>query len=458
MFRWCGVLVTVVGMIFGFGVKAHPAHQPTLPTLIMALRPDDEGYGVYRVDPQTDEWVELIPPLYDQIQSNDWSPDGDWLYLLVCSWQLDIPCGGMGHDYGQLWRVTADGTYAERIPIPQSSGVTWSPDGQWMVFFCGDGLCRARGDGSDFLNLTEEAGLHLVDIGNRLSWRPVFSPDSRRVLFTAYDDVSLKVALYWADLVGTDGVGIIAQGDAWMWAMAWPTLDWLIVNMGDWYQSYMRMRADGSAIYELSEWSDGGDIYASPLLILPDGIIELPDFLLFGNVNPYDNEDDMMSGVRLQDGATLWTIPATSYLSMTPDHWLLFLHDSGQFFKMQLDGSQLTPLATIAPRLGPYDKYIDWLPYGDGGIFAYRNHETASTEVYYLRADDTPQPLTLLYHTPNYLEILDTITGGDAVLIGEHRDTKLLVQQISTSDGAVQPIAEFSDRDDFLAIAQTSRP
>ncbi|GIK64788.1 MAG: hypothetical protein BroJett018_25820 [Chloroflexota bacterium] len=458
MFRWCGVWVIVIGMTFGLGLSSHPAHQPTLPTLIMALRQDADRHGVYRVDPEADQWVELIPPLYDQIQSNGWSPDGDWLYLLVCSWQLDIPCGGMGDDYGQTWRVAADGSYAEQLPIPLSAGITWSPDGQWIVFLGADGLYRAHGDGSALLNLTADEGVHPLGGGSWATWRPVFSPDSRRVLFTAYDDITHDVALYWADLTGTEGIGKISRGDRWLWATAWPADEWLVVNTGDRYASYMRMRADGSAIYELSEWSDGGDIYASPLLILPDGLIELPDFLLVGNVNPYDNEDDTLSGVRLQDGATLWTIPATTYLSMTPDHWLLFLHDSGHFFKMRLDGSQLTPLATIPPRVGPYVEYIDWLPYGDGGVFAYRNHETSSTEYYYLRADDIPQPLTLLYQTPNYHKVLETIPDTESLLIGEYQKARLVMRQISTSDGAIETIAEFSDRDDFLAVAQTSHP
>ena len=110
----------------------------------------------------------------------DWSPDGSEL---------------IGYDEdGVLERVALDGRVIRRIDLRDAMGVPlwprWSPAGDWIAFHDQEPhqayISRVRPDGTGAERLTE-------------GWRPIWSPDGRRIAFERSPD---------AYTMRADGTGI----------------------------------------------------------------------------------------------------------------------------------------------------------------------------------------------------------------------------------------------------------
>jgi Tol biopolymer transport system component len=102
------------------------------------------------------------------------------------------------HKSYQVYLADADGSNARRVETGQkfNFGPTWSPDGAWVLFVCGEHYnCHphiVRADGSGLRKLADRGGyrgvtefLDVPDFHNGSSDLPVWAPDSRSVFYTA---------------------------------------------------------------------------------------------------------------------------------------------------------------------------------------------------------------------------------------------------------------------------------
>lgn len=106
-----------------------------------------------------------------------WSPDGSRLIVSRWSWDAEQDEAIRGN-----WRFNVDGTWATKLPIPETDSVhDWSPDGEWVVTVSdrhqphgrGYQLYLMRPDGTDERRLTEGG----------LNHGPRFSPDSQQIAY-----------------------------------------------------------------------------------------------------------------------------------------------------------------------------------------------------------------------------------------------------------------------------------
>jgi Tol biopolymer transport system component len=109
-----------------------------------------------------------------------WSPDGKTLLIAT-------PAPGNVRET-EFWRVAADGSREERLPIPATERVLdWSPDGRWLVSFS----LRETPDRPVYLMHPDGTGERLLlasadpvpEYGGSLGIRAHFSPDGRKALF-----------------------------------------------------------------------------------------------------------------------------------------------------------------------------------------------------------------------------------------------------------------------------------
>ncbi len=169
-----------------------PEHQRAPdPGLWIYPTSDGEGQGPFRAS--------------EKVGQPCWSPDGKTILVSKVS-----PEGK-----SETWRVAADGSREERVPIPSTERlVDWSPDGQWVLSFTfGQGPERPfflmHPDGTGRRPLVPVSN-PLPEFGGRLWWSsPRFSPDGRKVLFDhevylegARPSVILSTALLLLDLDG----------------------------------------------------------------------------------------------------------------------------------------------------------------------------------------------------------------------------------------------------------------
>jgi Tol biopolymer transport system component len=144
----------------------------------------DPGLRIYRTS------GEGMPVKVSEKRGNVcWSPDGKAILITV-------PVAGNLRE-SEFWRVAADGSREERVPIPATERVLdWSPDGRWLVSFS----LRKTPDRPVYLVRPDGTGERLLlasadpvpEYGGKLGIRAHFSPDGRKILFdhaTFEDDV-----------------------------------------------------------------------------------------------------------------------------------------------------------------------------------------------------------------------------------------------------------------------------
>ena len=110
---------------------------------------------------------------FSQASLFDISPDkADLLVSETSSMFQDAP----------LWRVPIIGGTPRRLGSIVAHDATWSPDGTKLAYVVGSGLYLANADGSDSRVLRAPTG-----VPDEWAWRPVWSPDSRRLRFCYYE-------------------------------------------------------------------------------------------------------------------------------------------------------------------------------------------------------------------------------------------------------------------------------
>lgn len=81
-----------------------------------------------------------------------------------------------------LWRVPIIGGTPRRLGSIAAHDASWSPDGKKLAYVVGSGLYVADADGSDSRVLRAP-----TSVRGEWAWRPIWSPDSRRLRFLYYE-------------------------------------------------------------------------------------------------------------------------------------------------------------------------------------------------------------------------------------------------------------------------------
>jgi Tol biopolymer transport system component len=128
-----------------------------------------------------------------------WSPDGKKLSFV--GWrrvEIDGPDGGSATVDNHIYVMNADGTGLARL-VDTNAGVTapqWSPDGEKLAFTRDCKIYVIKPDGTE---LTRFPGL-----GNACSVSPTWSPDGEKVAFRS----ASNAATYDLALMNADGTGL----------------------------------------------------------------------------------------------------------------------------------------------------------------------------------------------------------------------------------------------------------
>ncbi len=149
-----------------------------------------------------------------------WTPDGQ--RISFTSWRSEPgDTARMGHFY----IMNHDGSSQQRLDIPApgtSTGITWSPDGKFMLF------SRASGTGAQVIRADSNGKNEIVLTGDdRYYGSAEFSPDSRRIACYADDGTASAIVVMDAD--GANARTVVAEGQNWYprWS---PDGRWLVYD------------------------------------------------------------------------------------------------------------------------------------------------------------------------------------------------------------------------------------
>jgi Tol biopolymer transport system component len=127
--------------------------------------------------------LRVTNPGTESDRAAQWSPDGSRITFIRSD-----PEDGDGFYVSNLWVTNADGTNPRKLtnyvlpgPIGSIAGHAWSPDGVWLAFG-GDvpgglDILVIHPDGTGQMDLTKNARWY--------EYGPIWSPDGRRILFSA---------------------------------------------------------------------------------------------------------------------------------------------------------------------------------------------------------------------------------------------------------------------------------
>ncbi len=143
---------------------------------------EDPGMHIYRTS------GEGMPVKVSERQGHPcWTPDGT--AILISAPATSVPvAGNIRKSEYESWRVAADGSREERVPLlPTESVLDWSPDGRWLV----TQSFRKTPDRPIYLVHSDGTGERQIlaashpvpEYGGVLKAWAHFSPDSRKVLF-----------------------------------------------------------------------------------------------------------------------------------------------------------------------------------------------------------------------------------------------------------------------------------
>jgi serine/threonine protein kinase/dipeptidyl aminopeptidase/acylaminoacyl peptidase len=112
------------------------------------------------------------------------SPDGRYLFWVAKATDTAAP---------EIWRMDIDGGNPKQLTHTGGSGVWFpqlSPDGQWMVY----GTIKAELGHHSLWKVTIDGGVP-IQLTDKPSWRPVISPDGKRIACHRLDEGQWKIAL-----------------------------------------------------------------------------------------------------------------------------------------------------------------------------------------------------------------------------------------------------------------------
>jgi eukaryotic-like serine/threonine-protein kinase len=136
-----------------------------------------------------------IPTSFPNIQVFDIAPNHSELLVgsFITGTQTELP----------VWLLPIPSGSPRRLGEVNAHDAGWSPDGQQIVYANGSNLYLAKSDGSDARKLTTVFGV---------PFRPVFSPDGKRLRFTVNDLKTASLSL-WE--VAVDGTGLHPLLEGW---------------------------------------------------------------------------------------------------------------------------------------------------------------------------------------------------------------------------------------------------
>ena len=135
--------------------------------------------------------------------TGDFSPDGSRYAFIRFNEQRR-------HGTVSVWVVDADGTGETRLTpwtMNACCGVSWSPDGQRILFEAGGTFYTMLPDGSDI----SEIGLEPGDLSG-FAFDPSWSPDGSRIVFSMYVEADDQVDILTAAADGSDVVRVTDTG------------------------------------------------------------------------------------------------------------------------------------------------------------------------------------------------------------------------------------------------------
>jgi Tol biopolymer transport system component len=156
------------------------------PMNVFVVRTD--GSGLVRLNP---------PGTTSGLEAQSWSPDGRQVAFVAARglWSWDGP--------NAVFVVDADGTDARRItPWSVTLKVAWSPDGEWIAYDMSASATAPRDlfvvhpDGTERTDITPS-------VDGKLSWAPVWRPDSTKLLFVRFGADGEDPNLWTVNVVGT---------------------------------------------------------------------------------------------------------------------------------------------------------------------------------------------------------------------------------------------------------------
>jgi len=153
------------------------------------------GHGVLSQVSTEGGETSQIPTPFPNISVFDIAPNHSELLVgsFVTGTQTELP----------VWLLPIPSGSPRRLGEVNAHDAGWSPDGQQIVYANGSNLYLAKSDGSDARKLTTVFGV---------PFRPVFSPDGKRLRFTVNDLKTASLSL-WE--VAVDGTGLHPLLEGW---------------------------------------------------------------------------------------------------------------------------------------------------------------------------------------------------------------------------------------------------
>lgn len=298
-----------------------------------------------------------------------WSPD--WLYYEIYA------------ETDELWRMRLDGSDPQPVlTLPDTRYYTvesWSPDGRWMFVSAETGgqptLYRARPDGSDLQNLTENLSLYEVNgwLGDWL----IFSASSGN-----------NMNLYRTD--GTTVQNLTRSTNTNLFVTVSPNQEWIYFcsdREGD--EGLYRMRADGS------------EQQGMPIDFVIDYVVGWSGEWLYleGRSGYRYNDLYRVFWDGSEEQNLTGHLEGQGYFVNWSDEWILFAYVTGDLYLMRKDGSDLHPLGAVPGN----EIWGTWSPDGTWIVFA--SQEGEDTNFFRVHPDGTD--LQRLTHLPGYKSLLE---------------------------------------------------
>jgi WD40 repeat protein len=199
----------------GSGFEVFEIPDPTLNVACWGWSPDGErlaceswdetrphrASGIFTVDSTDGQDLERLTanPFGSSDLTGDFSPDGSRYAFIRLN-------DGRKHGTSALFVVNADGTGVTRLTrwtMDACCSVSWSPDGERLLFGAAGRFYTMRPDGSEISEIALDTGDGFV-----VPFQPSWSPDGTRFVFSMYVGEQDQVDIFTAAADGSDLVRV----------------------------------------------------------------------------------------------------------------------------------------------------------------------------------------------------------------------------------------------------------